>query len=438
MSVPFGYAQEVDDQGKPYILLKFTTKVQSPYRLGRNEYNNFTLAELVNSTAIYRDDDGVFGHHSIEEMQGAYDCKSKYPGFELDGFICQDWVATFDTVYDCAPDTIRSVLFQFDAYYNGTFQKSVDMKQELQLGKSSAFTCANVIGNFELSSKITHSLDGLNFVADFVPAVIDEHYWIKIVFSSTTRIQKVTLKRINVQQNGIEICENCMNVDVFDHSKHEDDSNESEDRFKFNLTSALFNVGATITMTLDYEIDYREGGRRRLVTMRRMLQNKADIENVQISITPLLSTEISEPVTLPPIVTVDIKDSAPTIPKVDSPEVESNIGNTKASSSAGRNTIWIVIGICGGITMFVGFMVAQYVFQKGQKHEIAFKEGSSGTGQVKGDAAFQEGSSGTGEVKGDTLPELPEGGSPIVESRIAALSISYYNNKENIYGKVVE
>jgi len=352
-------------------------------------------------------------------LEFAYDCKSKYPGFELDGFICQDWIAIFDTVYDCAPDTIRSVLFQFDAYYNGTFQKSLEMKQELQLGKSSAFTCANVIGNFELSSRITHSLDGENFETDFVPAVIDEDYWLKIVFSSTTRIKKVTLKRINVQQNGIEICENCMNVDAFNHSKHEDDSNESEDRFKFNLTSALFNVGATITMSLDYEIDYREGGRRRLVTMRRMLQNTAEIENVQISITPLFSTKISDPVTLPPIETVDIKVTAPSIPEVDPPEVGSDIGNTKASSSAIPIKIWLVIG---GITMCVLF-IALHMCQKRHKHEIAFQEGSNGTVQVNGDKS----------------PESPEGASPTVESPPLPIRVTLQKKgEENLYTKVIE
>jgi len=285
---------------------------------------------------------------------------SKLPSFlQNDALFCQSWNLQFEGDTHCNNDD-RKLKLLFDASEpSGRTTTPLDMSWDLDLGSSSAFECAQNIGEFQISLQIEGSSGGnKNFDTPGV-AYLDDWYYFRVGASAGSPVTGVSIKNLAIQSaTGEFLCEDCGTNEELGLGI----SDWNPDNFIVHLLldESMFKGHLTVSFSFTFEVKMSA-----LAGRRRMLQDgEQEVEQkVTIRLQPG-SGKRSQ--TRPP---TQANPDAPTLKPVEKvsdietvkdvlPEVTTSLNSPNSSSKF--NFIYIAIGAVS----FIMFGGAAYFYYK--------------------------------------------------------------------------
>jgi len=248
------HAQEwhAEPGSTPLVTVDFVTVTNNPYRL----FNPVMFGE------------GVLGLDSHEEVRGG-NCDTWRPeeipaDLYSDLYYCQEWHVEFYHENKCNSDR-RDVILRMNATNTLDLDATYDLAPEwlLSFGFSSAFECAQDVGQFEVSVNILTSLDGVEYD---VPRLgyLNDRFYFRLSFSSGDIMTGAELVQMQITtQEGNPICADCINSPALDVNV----INTTYDDYRFDmiLHESVFQQHNMVNFILDFEV-FRDGGGRRFLS----------------------------------------------------------------------------------------------------------------------------------------------------------------------------
>jgi hypothetical protein len=271
-------------------------------------YDDKVCSTYYKSWAVYCNETngwcGPSDAHRDKQASTAYD-NSQLTGFclpPLTTHLCQEWSLSFYSELECTGSE-REITAGFYSHYRDHSQwRSFDMP--LTISGSSAFSCAEDLGEFTLTTEVLLSLDGGNWTNpdDFVEFALGEAGYIQIIFSSGGTIDSVALDDITIHTSSMPqkpLCSDCENFEHSPISVEKDDHKNFV--IKFILTKPTFLVDSVVfKMTFSVETSFGERRKLEIEVPRRQLReiksaNAAVLLNLKYErSTSILRTNASE------------------------------------------------------------------------------------------------------------------------------------------------
>jgi len=243
---------------------------------------------------------------------------------------------------------------------SGLTSRQVDMSWDLDLGSSSAFECAQNLGEFQISLQIEGSSGGnKNFDTPGV-AFLDDWYYFRVGASAGAPVTGVSIKKLDIQSaSGEFLCEDCATNDELGLGI----SDWNPDNFIVHLLldRDMFEGHLTVSFSFTFEVKMSA-----LAGRRRMLQDGEQQVEQKVTIR-LQPGSGKRSQTRPP---TQANPDAPTLKPVEKvsdieavkdvlPEVTTSLNSPKESSKF--NFIYVAIGAVSFI-IFGGAAYSYYQY----------------------------------------------------------------------------
>lgn len=265
-------SQETTQVGQhPLVVVQYITIVKSPWKLGAPSLSG----------------PGVAGYSNFYMIQSS-PCKDLGDlvafYFRNDIFYCQKWRLEFESDQRCTLEE-RTVQLGYSAIIHGSAVENVNFSWDLKLGYSSAFQCANDLGNFQIALSIEgRSGRSPKFDSPGL-AYIDDWYYFRFGASSGAPITSIKIVGFKIATvDGNTICDDCLNI--MQQELQISVSNYTPDNFilKLFLHESIFGGLLHATMAFDFQVTMTPTG-----TRRRLEETDIVREAVTLNLIPVAS-----------------------------------------------------------------------------------------------------------------------------------------------------
>jgi len=251
-------SEETRRVGKaPLVAIQYITVIKAPWQLGAPSASGIAISGESNFYMIQSSSCKEFG-----------DAVAHY--FRSDNFYCQEWRLEFEGDRRCTLEH-RSVQLGYSAMMYGTAMENINFSWELNLGYSSAFECADDLGNFQIALQIEGRSGGNTNFDNPGQAFFDDWYYFRFAASSGAPITSINIVDVQIESvDGDILCDDCLNIPELQIGI----SDYSPDNFivQLFLDSTIFGGHLHATMTFGFEVIMSPTGNRRRLQENELLR----------------------------------------------------------------------------------------------------------------------------------------------------------------------
>jgi len=351
-------ASEINKGQEPWIEVEFTTATSDPWILDIGNASSDHIVNVQKFNETNRWDCDVQGKDSI----------------------CQRYVLEFSTTKECHTGR-RDILVTFLAEYtnlrNSLHSQVKKVTLPIELAGSSAFECAEYIGEFELTTEAFLSTDGETYhnPHNITELIIGDNLYMRVLFSSgTNNIESVGVDDISIGTSSLpsdSICTGCESHDDLDFTVYPDpEGSVTEYTFSMNFNQSVFKKPQPITMHVTFYVNYQ--GRRYLVSVPDF--SILSTKNVATAIALVLSggsIDTPKPTLEPTIepttattILVENKDEQ-TDAQTEAPQDDSSKTEKAMSAGVGSSSEAVTLAVIAAVSVL--FLVSCGVYWKCRK-----------------------------------------------------------------------